>query len=173
MSGGFTSNVKGISIKKIRKKLASSRKFWNDSEIMFFLQFKVFSENRNSKLQSFWSLMHSNHWSYKPYKPHVLWCSALCVYSQTGMYNPLKSNLDSKDNDGLRRGYLVVLSQRLECITHGSIILLLLLSLSFESRLSPLIGERTSCRIMYSKKSSTNVTLTHIRGRHFFLRSSQ
>ena len=87
------------------------------------------------------------------------------VYSQTGMYNPLKSNLDSKDNDGLRRGYLVVLSQRLECITHGSIILLLLLSLSFESRLSPLIGERTSCRIMYSKKSSTNVTLTHIRVR--------
>ena len=82
MSGGFTSNVKGISIKKIRKKLASSRKFWNDSEIMFFLQFKVFSENRNSKLQSFWSLMHSNHWSYKPYKPHVLWCTALCTHRQ-------------------------------------------------------------------------------------------
>ena len=95
------------------------------------------------------------------------------VYSQTGMYNPLKSNLDSKDNDGLRRGYLVVLSQRLECITHGSIILLLLLSLSFESRLSPLIGRRSSCRINFSKMSLMNVTFTHTRGRHFFLMISQ
>ena len=98
---------------------------------------------------------------------------AWTVYLQTGMYNPLKSNLDSKDNDGLRRGYLEVLSQRLECITHGSIILLLLLSLSFESRLSPMIGKRTSCHITHSKMSSTNVTLIRIRGRHIFLLISQ
>ena len=140
---------------------------------MFFLQFKVFSENRNSKLQSFWSLMRSNHCLVLQAIQASCFMMVCTVYSQTGMYNPLKSNLDLKDNDGLRRGYLVVLSQRLECITYGSIILLLLLSLSFESRLSPLIGERTSCRIMYSKKSFTNVTLTHIRGRHFFLMSSQ
>ena len=143
--------------KKIRKKIASSRKFWKDSEIIFFQQFKVFNENRKSKLVKH-SLKPLLVLQAKQGSSFMVVCT---VYLQTGMYNPLKSNLDSKDNDGLRRGYLVVLSQRLECITHGSIILLLLLSLSFESRLSPLVGKRTSCRITYSKMSSMNVTLTH------------